>query len=78
MQDFKVGQRVVCVDDSASWFGGGAIRKGQTYTIDAVHSEALAQTGIGQMSCSRGVRLVGVQMPTANDWFRPGRFQPED
>lgn len=42
MSNFRVGQRVVCVDDTAiglfnRWSGEDAIREGQIYTVRSVH-----------------------------------------
>lgn len=63
---FRVGMKVVCVDDSDSWRGPTSVRKGIIYTIRALR---MAPDG----EC--GVELIEVKSRAPFGFFQD-RFRP--
>lgn len=73
---FRVGQKVVCVDDSPAWTDGSMpLKRGATYTINevSVPKNFLVATGVRR---DIGVRVFGIQLGNY-EWFDPRRFAVE-
>jgi hypothetical protein len=82
--NFRVGQKVVCVDDAPTrrpgrFTGGnhGLLTKGEVYTIREIDCRAI------HLHNSATVRLTEITLPVKNTWvglweegFSPYRFRP--
>lgn len=44
---FRVGQRVVCVDDAPGHLGRTSVINGRIYTITAIYRERMSRNGVG-------------------------------
>lgn len=72
---FRVGQKVVCVDDSPDFMGVSWLVKGAEYTIDAVKFCENARISQSRTGSGLGVKVVEVATGQ-RDWFFAHRFRP--
>lgn len=83
MNDFYIGQKVVCIDDSPvrnaddrpHWFGLDTLKRGAIYTISDIEPDA---SSIFQDSSSIGLRLQEVKVYWFGKewWLGTSRFRP--
>lgn len=60
---FRVGQKVVCIDDSPSWLGDlSALERNKVYTVAAVFEH--------------GITVGEIETPSPYLWFSLTRFRP--
>lgn len=68
MSGFKIGQLIICVDDSPCKGLQATVIKGQIYTV--------AEIFISQYDGKPGLVLDGVKAPGTYRGFHPYRFRP--
>jgi hypothetical protein len=78
MSNFKVGQRVVCVNDGRneplSWERGAELTNGLTYTISAIFVDHAGDLSFTLIEVKRGPEAIAVYGQCVG--YRANRFRP--
>jgi len=74
---FRVGQKVVCVDDRPDWHSRTKFfERGHIYTISDLKMNSQFITGPRSYGAGSGIRFVEVAEPHEYAWFDARRFRP--